>query len=64
MLIGFSCRNIEVILMVKKNTTNLDSILNNLTNFPVVAQLQLILLRAFAEYFKMSHFDHRNYVIP
>ena len=47
----------------KKNVTNLDSILNRLTNFPLEAQLQLILSQASAQYFKMSHYNHLYYVM-
>ena len=36
----------------------------NLSNFPDEAQLQLILLRAFAQYFKLSHFNHSYYTTP
>ena len=42
--------------------TILDSILNNLTNFPLEAQLQLILSRIFAQYYKMSRSNHLYYV--
>ena len=38
--------------------------LNNLTNFPLEAQLQLILSRIFSQYFKMSYYNHSYYVIP
>ena len=38
--------------------------LKQLTNFPLEAQLQLILSRTFAQYYKMSYFNHLYYVIP
>jgi hypothetical protein len=36
----------------------------NLSNFPDEAQLQLIPLRAFAQYFKLFHFNHSYYTTP